>query len=147
MVLLPSSSKKLAAECQEPYAISRRTDPVNYEVDMKGKWKRYRVLHVNMLMAWHSPAGKNTMDVLEAIVQDEEDLPEIPTSDRGPTHIIADEYLSAKQRSKLKNILDRYSAVFSNLPGHTSVVEHRPDTGSARQVKQKPYRTPGLIRE
>ena len=79
---------------------------------------------MNMLRAWHSPTGTNIMDVLKAIVEDEEDLPETPTSDRGPTHIVVDKHLSAKQRSKLKDILDRYSAVFSDLPGHASVVEH-----------------------
>ena len=102
------------------------------------------MFHVNMLRAWHSPTRTNTMDALEAIVEDEEDLPEIPTSDTGPTHIVVDEHLSAKQRSDLKDILDRYSAVFSDPPGHTSVVEHQINTGSARPVQQKPYRTPGL---
>ena len=63
--------------------------------------------------------------------------PEIPTSDTGPTHVVVDGYLSAKLRSELKDILDRYSAVFSDLPGHTSVVEHRIDTGSAKPVQQK----------
>ena len=68
-----------------------------------------------MLRAWHSPTETNTMDVLEAIVEDEKDLTKIPTSDTGPTHVVVDEDLSAKQRSKLKDIPDRYSAVFSNL--------------------------------
>ena len=86
LVLLSSSSKMLAAEWQGPYEVSRTTGPVDYKVDMKGKWKRHRVFHVNMLRAWHSPTGTNTMDVLEAIVKDEGDLLEVPTSNRGPTH-------------------------------------------------------------
>ena len=98
LALLPSSSKKLAAEWQGPCDISRKTGPVDYEID----------IHVNK---------HNGRLGSQAIGEDEKDIPEISTSDTGPTHVVVDEHLSADQCSELKNILDRYmySVVFSGL--------------------------------
>jgi hypothetical protein len=74
-VLLPSSRRKLAAEWQGPYEITRQMGPVSYEVDMKWTSKRYRVLHVNMLRKRNS-LEQVTFDALEVIVDREEEIPE-----------------------------------------------------------------------
>ena len=49
LVLLPSSTTKLAAQWQGPYQIERRVGKVTYLVDMHDKRKRKRVFHVNVL--------------------------------------------------------------------------------------------------
>ena len=140
LVLLPSSSKKLAAEWQGPYMVRRPTGPVDYEIDMKGKSKRYRVFHVNMLREWHSP-DQVTCEAFEAIVE-RDDIPQCPVNSSGQSQVIVDEQLSAGQRNQLDDVVTRYSAVFCDEPGHTDIVEHQIDTGSTRPVRQKPYRIP-----
>ena len=49
LVLLPSSTTKLAAQWQGPYQIERCVGKVTYLVDMHDKRKRKRVFHVNVL--------------------------------------------------------------------------------------------------
>jgi len=55
LVLLPTSTKRLLAQWQGPYQVTRRVSKVNYEVDMKDKNKRKRVFHVNMLKPFYAP--------------------------------------------------------------------------------------------
>ena len=121
--------------------VRRRTGPVDYEIAMKGRSKRYRVFHVNMLREWHSP-DQVTCEAFEAIVEREDDISQCPVNSSGQSQVIVDEQLSAGQRNQLDDVVTRYSAVFCDDPGHTDIVEHQIDTGSARPVRQKPYRIP-----
>ena len=57
MVLLPTSISKLLAQWQGLYAIVRWIGAVKYEVDMIGRKKQHRVLHVNMLRKWYVPTA------------------------------------------------------------------------------------------
>lgn len=141
LVLLPSSNKKLAAEWQGPYVISRRTGPVNYEVDLQGKRKCRRIFHVNMLRAWHSPK-QPTIEAMVVVTECEDDIPDLPVGASGQTQVSVDEQLTAEQKVELEGVLSRHLEVFQDQPGRTSMVEHTIDTGSARPVRQKPYRIP-----
>ena len=55
LVLLPTSTNKLLAQWEGPYPITRCLDPVNYEVHLFDKRKKYRIFHVNMLRQWFTP--------------------------------------------------------------------------------------------
>ena len=49
LILLPTSGSKLLAKWQGSFVEKGRMGRVNYEVDMGGKWKKYRTFHINML--------------------------------------------------------------------------------------------------
>ena len=55
LVLLPTSSSKLLAQCQGPYLGIKAVGNVNYLIDMYDCKKRRRVFHVNMLKECHVP--------------------------------------------------------------------------------------------
>ena len=57
------------------------------------------------------------------------------------------EQLTAEQRDELCTLLEEFSGVMSNMPGVTSMAEHRIETGNARPVKLPPYRIPQAYRE
>ena len=63
LVLLPTGSGKLTAEWQGPYTVTKKVGPVDYEVDLKGKRKRFRTLHIK---AWHTPK-EGSVVALEAL--------------------------------------------------------------------------------
>ena len=48
------STNKLIAQWQGPYMVVWHLGKVNYEVEMKDKWKR-KIMHVNMLRKWRVP--------------------------------------------------------------------------------------------
>ena len=49
LVLLPTSTNKLIAQWQGLYVVVRRLGKVNYEVEMKDKRKKRKIMHINML--------------------------------------------------------------------------------------------------
>ena len=46
---LPTSSKILEAAWQESFSICRKVDPVDYKIEMPGRRKKRRKVHVNLL--------------------------------------------------------------------------------------------------
>ena len=57
------------------------------------------------------------------------------------------EQLTNEQKAELYTLLREFSSVISNMPGVTSMAEHRIETGNARPVKLPPYRIPQVYRE
>jgi hypothetical protein len=55
--------------------------------------------------------------------------------------------LSEEQKSELMECLQDYREVFTNVPGRTSVLEHRFVTTSDIPVRQKPYQIPHTLRD
>ena len=48
--------------------------------------------------------------------------------------------LDKKQLLQLQRVLAEYSQVLQNQPGHTSLAEHKIETGTAHPVRLPPYR-------
>jgi hypothetical protein len=55
--------------------------------------------------------------------------------------------LSTSQCSDVQGILTEYNNVFSSNPGATQLAEHWIKTGSAKPVRQPPYRLPQAYRD
>ena len=49
LLLLPTSPRKLDAAWQGPFRVLRKLGPVDYEIELEGRRKKRRVVHVNML--------------------------------------------------------------------------------------------------
>ena len=57
------------------------------------------------------------------------------------------EQLSGGQCRALHNIVREFYDVFSDKPGRTTLTEHKIETGSARPIRQQPYRLPHAYRD
>ena len=151
LVLLPTATSKMLAQWHGPYPVVARHGKVNYEVDMGDTRKRRRTFHVNMLQKWHEPTVASLwVDDTTAEDGDEDEGEDIPTwdgrptTDDGPT--INPELTEAEKR-QLDCLLEEFSDILRNEPGHTTLVEHGIHSGTARPVKLQPYRLPQVYRE
>ena len=145
MVLLPTSTHKLRAQWQGPYTIVERVGQANYIVDMADKSKRRRNFHVNMLKEWHDQQETVLYTAADSDVDNDEDIPLWNDAvDAGPA---ISEHLSGEQRRALHNLIMEFQDVFNDKPGRTTLTEHKIETGSARPIRQQPYRLPHAYRE
>ena len=148
IVLLPTSSNKLLAQWQGPYTVVRRIGKVNYRIDMHDKRKRHRVFHINMLRKWHVPVSTNYWAEETVVdVDGEEVLTWREQGSIGEDQPAIGEQLSEVQRQQLEGLLRGYSDIMLNPPGRTNLAEHDVETGSARPIKQPPYRLPYAYRQ
>ena len=152
LVLLPSSNKKLHAAWQGPYVIKRKIGDVNYEVEMHDKKKRQRIFHIDMLKPWNTPENVTYMSILsgkeleggnECFKNDEIQYPFEMDSEEPKVNPM----LNDAQRCQLKNLMQEFKDVFNDIPGRTSLVEHKIDVGDAKPIRQRPYRIPWAQRD
>ena len=54
-LLLPTSPRKLKAAWQGPFRVLRKLGRVDYDIELEGRRKKRRVVHVNMLKKWFPP--------------------------------------------------------------------------------------------
>ncbi len=66
---------KLFAYWQGPYKIKRRIGKVNYKVEMPGRRRQNRVLNINLLRKWHTPADVNYLTEMGDSGDLEDDIP------------------------------------------------------------------------
>ena len=118
---------------------------------MHDRRKRHRVFHVNMLREFYSDSNQQVVGWAEDMETDLHE--EIPVWKEGEAVTVDSchmgEQLTVEQRAELC-LLREFSGVMSNMPGVTSMAEHRIETGNlsnARPVKLPPYRIPQAYRE
>ena len=77
LVLLPTSTTKLIAQCRGSYSVVARKERVNYEVDVGEGRKCLKIYHINMLGLWMEPMAQNLW-----VEEEEEAETEISTWER-----------------------------------------------------------------
>ena len=55
--------------------------------------------------------------------------------------------LSREQRSEITEVLGRLKKIFTDIPGNTSIIEHRVHLKDDRPIRCKPYALPYAVRE
>ena len=149
LVLLPTETSKLLAKWQGPYQVLRRVGKVDYLVDMHDRWKRKRVLHINMLQKWHKPTVTATSYMADEVPVDREET-EVPVwneDDGSDPKLMIGSQLTSDERKEMEELLQRYASVLQNQPGRTTLVEHRIYTGTANPIRLPPYRIPYAHRD
>ena len=148
LLLLPTSPRKLEAAWQGPFRVLRKLGPVDYEIELEGRRKKRRVVHVNMLKKWFPPLTLAGYVDHQAPDEDPEELAEAfaPSAGNSPSEEslgpeICDQ-LTTNQKQELHALLWEFDDVLSNNPGRTSLAEHVISTGTASPVRQRPYRLP-----
>ncbi|GFV39551.1 uncharacterized protein TNCV_1367921 [Trichonephila clavipes] len=150
LVLSLNQPHKLAPQWKGPGKIEKRLSETNYVVTFDGNQEGNRVYHINMLKPYHRrPELLNVVlvDTGEIIESSEleEDFPYMLTDPnvfdfREIVENKLKKRLSDEQIMQLGKLLVRFSAIFSNIPGKTNLVEHDIDLISDKRVQRKPYR-------
>jgi hypothetical protein len=144
LILLPTSTSKTWSKWQGPYQVIRKVGPVTYEVHTHDKKKTKGIFHINMLKKWHPPAA----DVCYTTDEGETEESEIVhwrDEEVGEPEI--SDHLSQQQKQEILELITEFTAVFSNEPGRTTLVQHHIETGNAVPHRQPPYRLPMAYRE
>jgi hypothetical protein len=134
---------------------------LNYVVKTPDRRKSRQLCHINMLKKYHDRVGvteekvevkpiavvTNELEVEEQIRGGEEIVPKLKNSEilRNLDKKLA--HLSGSQRQELKELILEYTEIFPDVPSKTDIIEHDVDVGTARPIKQHPYRVNPLKRK
>jgi len=151
LALMPSSANKIISTWQGPGTITQIVAKNTYRV--KFQTDAEKVLHADLLRKFHLRV--NVLGVLCDAGDDDvqlgsrETIPILGTnvSDfEGELDSLDFSYLSPSHRSDLKQLLRKYSKVFSNEPGLCKTAEHRIDVVPEFTPKaQRTYRIPDAL--
>ena len=145
LVLLPTSTSKLLAQCHAPYEVIGQVGSVNYLIAMPEWQKKKGVFHINMLKKWKEEASVAYF-VMEG--GDEEDELEAHTWDGGGKGEPAfGEGLTEGQRDTLKKILSRHQGTLTAIPECTNLAQYRITTGDASLIRLPRYHLPHAYRD
>ena len=129
LVLLPTSTNKLLAEWQGPYAVVRKVGQVVYEINMHDRRCRKRLFHVNMLREWKEPDAFS-FSAEEVCNEDEDDGRVCWERTRDDEPVVNDQ-LTQQQAEELRALLSDFEDVLCSNPGRTTAAEHSITTNSA----------------
>ena len=146
LVLLPVNGKPLDAKYQGPFKILERVGPVDYMIELPGRRKPKRVVHVNMLKLYHERDWKftnlvtgNMVNKMQTVVDENDELGP-STNMNEPDDFVLDNVLPERRR-ELSELLQTYDHLFNNKPGRTSMASHHIELKpGAKPVKLFPYR-------
>ena len=152
LVLLPVVGNSLQARFSGPYVIAKKIGDVNYVVKTPDRQKKKRVCHVNMLKPYirREVRTQPVLSLVESCPEsDEEQLckiereePFVKLRNSEVLEHIDDklEHLSPEERRDVKDLVNEFPQLFSDIPSRTDVVEHDVDVGDTSPIKQAPYR-------
>ena len=154
LVLLPTSSKKLLAQWKGPYEVVNKTSPVDYQIKLNRN--RLQTFHINMLKRWfeRDTVDETEVDVCAMTVTAVCDVdgddhicnPLVtPMGSGKDVHIDLD--LQSYQRNELLTLCESFSDVLCDVPGKTSLIDHKVETGSSRPIYQRPYAVPHALQD
>ena len=142
LLMLPTDSNKLMMRWKGPYVIQDKVGVNDYRI-LVGK--NARVFHVNMIKRYVK--RKTEVVALVAILDPVVDtsleveplLGEV-TENVSDVNICGS--LTESRSTELRVLLQQYEAMFSDKPGHTSLVKHSIHLTTDKPVRVKPYPIP-----
>ena len=135
LVWKPGLHSKMGASWDGPYVVGDKKSPVTYSVHVSDQPHKAKVLHVNLLKRWTTPASYIHR---VAIVQDEDDGDEIcPVGLRLGRPVFVP---SRQQQTALDKVLGEFPEVLRSEPGRTCQAELVINTGDHPPVSSHPYR-------
>ena len=162
LLLLPTDNQKLLMQWKGPFEVVTPTGQNDYRILINGKT---RTFHANMLKKYvERPTSREPNQIvacagsleLEAVNSDdvemkievEDDLPlccPLKTSQTWKDVVIGSN-LDEQQRRQVEDLLQRYSDVFSDLPGKCNLLEATISLEEdAVPFRQKPYPVPQAL--
>ena len=135
LVWKPGIRSKMGASWDGPYVVGKQKSPVTYTVHVPGKPNKGKVLHVNLLKRWTTPAA---LIHRVAIVSEEDDDDVIcPVGLRLGRPVFVP---SRQQQAALDKVLGAFPEVLKSEPGRTCMAELVINTGDHLPISSHPYR-------
>ena len=106
---------------------------------MTGRWKPKRIFHVNLFRPYHSREFGLVQDASDCTDDDDIDIWGTSLSVKGVT---MGRELTDDQRGQVGELMSKFGAVWSEVPGRTDRITHTVETGLAHPVRQPPYCIP-----
>ena len=156
-VLLFMPSRRLPLQCkyEGPFLVLKKINDVNYIISTPGRLKTKRMVHINLLKAYHSRGKevsmsvvKETSEVLEAGSENFSNGVKLQNSD--VLNHLDDKlsHLSQGHRKQIAELLFEFQDLCGNIPLQSNLLVHDVELEEgARPVRQSPYRLTPQKRE
>ena len=160
LILLPTSDNKLLMQWKGPFEVLERVEGNDYRIQLTN---RKKVLHANLLKKYipavvekdeSSDKVKEQM-IAAAILEPEEKFlnqePELETLNPLQKETVSDvkinPELSEQQQTEVKDLLNKYKNIFTDVPSITNLGEHKIQLTNDEPIKRKAYSLPHAMRE
>jgi transposase InsO family protein len=142
-LLIPQMVSSLSPSWSGPYLVEKKTGPVTYQILTHDKKKRRRIVHANMLRPYIPRISCFITNESEEIQNKiPASFPESITRTLTSKDIFINPKLSQIQNNSIKNLLLKFDAIFSDLPGCTDIIEHEIRTIDNDPIHCVPYTIP-----
>ena len=169
LLMLPTEQNKLLMQWRGPYKIVSKKGTLDYGVQLGKKTKTY---HVNLLKpyvrreifekngtnsqvikdvnptVWES-ANVAVVDASEGPPDGSDDLEDLPSCH--PKESVSDvkisDTLSADEQRQLRELLQSFDDVITDLPGNCNLTKHRIILTDETPIASRPYPVPYAVRE
>lgn len=149
LLLLPTSNNKLLAQWKGPYEVVSKANKWNYVIDVDGSERKF---HINMLKLYHTrdedqKPQESRVSASVAVVNESDEegkLEGTPNFRQTESieNVTVNNDLTHEQREDVKRVLSQYEAVFSDVPGHTNLLQHTIKLRSDTPIRSKSYPIP-----
>ena len=149
LALLPIAGSPLQVRYFGPYVVEKQCGNLDYILLTPDKRKKKQLCHVNMLKRYveRSEPVIHPINAVSSILPEKENelettasLPKLSNSDTLKDLDSKLAHLEMSQQQDIKNLLDGYKQLFSDVPTCTDQLCHDVDVGDSRPIKQHPYR-------
>ena len=134
LLLLPSDSNKLLMQWKGPFVVTSKIGEADYKIEMGGK---SRIFHANMLKAYIARAESSDVRCANVIFEGEDQVCQdmfcTLESKESVKDVQVDERLSSEVQEQVRQLLGKYSEIFTDLPGRTTLTECRIKMVDARR--------------
>jgi len=160
LLLVPTSDNKVFSQWSGPYCVVRRCENNNYELQLEN---RKATFHINSLRKYYPPCEKQKPDLCAMVIDDEyedgvaamsyghvtQDIESGQTSlsDYGKNDVSIGDKLTVEQQTKLKEVISKFSDVFTDRPGKTDLIQHEIQLTDDSVFYQGSYRVPEALRD
>ena len=142
VLMLPTDNNKLMMRCKGPCVIQDKVGVNDYRILIG---KNARVFHVNMIKRYVKRKAEVValVAILDPVVDTSLEVePLLGEGTENTCDVNVCESLTGGHSTELRVLLQQYEAIFSEKPGHTSLVKHSIHLTTDEPVRVKPYPIP-----
>ena len=173
LLLLPTNHNKLLMHWKGPFPIVEKVNTMNYKIDFGHRTKTFhanmlkkynRRVEVNAAMVYHQPKSDIYQMVCTSVIEEEIQDEVSPSELRSFTNdellcippmkqkehvsdVHINPTLSKTNQTQVKQILEEFRDVLTDIPGKTRLEEHVITVTDPTPIRSKPYPIPHALRK
>ena len=160
LILLPTSDNKLLMQCKGPFEVLERVKGNDYRIQLAN---RRKILHANLLKRYipavieenETSSDPDGQTIAAAILKPEEQFHnqghELETLNPLQKETVKDikitPELSKQQQAEIRNLLNDYKYIFTDVPSIINLGEHKIQLTTTEPMKGKAYSLHHAMRE